>query len=70
MAVTETLRTLKKTMLKVNLSLKTAEIIVSNLRTQEQQQEMIDYLMKWEDIITDHQAIQHINKIIHKKNNA
>ena len=66
MAITETLRNLKKTMLKVNLSLSAAEIIVSNLRTIEQQQEMINYLLEWEDIITDHQAIQHINKILAK----
>ena len=68
MAISETLKELKKTMIKINLSLNTAEVIVSNLRTEEQQKEMINYLLKWEDIITDHQAIQHINKILHKKN--
>ena len=62
----KTLKLLMKTMRKFKISKETALIISKNLTTKKQQQEMIDYINKWSDIITDHQALQHAIKIVYR----
>lgn len=67
MAISRTLKELKKAMIKANISLNTALMITTYLQTEEQRREMINYLTQMKDIMTDHQAIQHIEKILNKK---
>lgn len=67
MAISRTLKELKKAMIKANISLNTALMITTYLQTEEQRREMIKYLTQMKDIMTEHQAIQHIEKILNKK---
>lgn len=67
MAISRTLKELKKAMIKANISLNTALMITTYLQTEEQRREMINYLTQMKNIMTDHQAIQHIEKILNKK---
>lgn len=67
MAISRTLKELKKAMIKANISLNTALMITTYLQTEEQRREMIKYLTQMKNIMTDHQAIQHIEKILNKK---
>ena len=59
----ETLKKLSKTMKENVISKEAAMKIVSYLWKDEHFEEMIQYIQHWEDIITDHQAIQHAKKI-------
>ena len=51
----------------VGLAKITAMKIMSVLVTEQQQIQMINYIKKWEKIITDHQAIQEAVEIIERK---
>ena len=55
-------------MYKLGLSKRTATAVMNMLKTEEQLQEMMDYIIKNEDIITDHQTLQHLAKILYKDN--
>ena len=50
-------------MIKVGITLDTAKLIANNLETNQEYQEMIDYLIRYQNIMTEHQAIQHLEKI-------
>lgn len=52
------------TMKDLNLSLETIQMVLNHLEKQEDQQEMMDYIIHYKDIITDHQTIQHLNKMV------
>ncbi len=67
MAISKSLRKLKKTMIAHNLSLEAAIEIVSYLSRDDQFEEMIQYIEHWSNIITDHQAIQHAQKILRRE---
>ena len=62
--VTETVEKLIQMMEICKLKKETALIIGTNLPTEEQQMEMINYLKRYQKIMTDHQALQHLQKIL------
>lgn len=62
--ITETVEKLLQLMHQIGLAKETALIIGTNLKTEEQQKKMINYLLEYKDIMTDHQAIQHCKKIL------
>ena len=64
MKVTETEQKLINLMKELNFSKEAWLIGGTNLETEEQQQQMIDYLIEYKNIMTEHQAIQHLRKII------
>ena len=68
MKISQELRNLKKASIKANLTLDTALLIANNLETNQEYQEMTDYLIRYQDIITDHQAIQHLEKMVRRRN--
>lgn len=56
-------------MYKLGLSKRTAAAVMNMLKTEEQLQEMMDYIIENEDIITDHQTLQHLAKILYGDKN-
>ena len=62
--ITPTVDKLIELMKKAQFSTETALLIGTNLKTEDQQKEMIAYLEKYKDIMTDHQAIQHLKKML------
>ena len=68
MKISQELRNLKKASIKANLTLDTALLIANNLETNQEYQEMTDYLIRYQDIITDHHAIQHLEKMVRRRN--
>jgi len=56
-------------MYKLGLSKRTATAVMNMLKTEEQLQEMMDYIIENEDIITDHQTLQHLAKILYGDKN-
>ena len=62
-------RKLAEMMHNLNLSYEVATITLNMLKTEEQLQEMMDYIIKNEDIITDHQTLQHLAKILYEDKN-
>ena len=56
-------------MYKLGLSKRTATAVKNMLKTEEQLHEMMDYKIKNEDIITDHQTLQHLVKILYGDKN-
>ena len=68
MKIPRKLKILTKVMIKVGITLDTAKLIANNLETNQEYQEMTDYLIRYQNIITDHQAIQHLEKIVRRRN--
>ena len=66
MEVSQALKELSKIMRTTGISKEAAITIVKYLTTDKQMEEMIKYIKSWEDIITDHQAIQHAQKIAYQ----
>ena len=62
-------RKLAEMMHNLNLLYEGATITLNMLKTEEQLQEMMDYIIKNEDIITDHQTLQHLAKIPYEDKN-
>lgn len=62
-------RKLVKMMHGLNLPYEMATITLNMLKTEEQLQEMIDYILENKDIITDHQTLQHLAKILYGDKN-
>ena len=67
MEISQELRNLKKASIKANLTLDTALLIANNLETNQEYQEMTDYLIRYQNIMTEHQAIQHLQKMIRQR---
>ena len=55
-------------MIKVGITLDTAKLIANNLETNQEYQEMTDYLIRYQNIMTEHQAIQHLEKMVRRRN--
>ena len=68
MKISQELRNLKKASIKANLTLDTALLIANNLETNQEYQEMTDYLIRYQNIMTEHQAIQHLEKMVRRRN--
>ena len=68
MEIPQKLRILTKTMKRVGITLDTAKLIANNLETNQEYQEMIDYLIRYQNIMTEHQAIQHLEKMVRRRN--
>ena len=58
MEIPRKLKILTKVMIKVGITLDTAKLIANNLETNQEYQEMTDYLIRYQNIMTEHQAIQ------------
>lgn len=67
MKISQELRNLKKASIKANLTLDTALLIANNLKTNEEYQEMADYLIRYQKIMTEHQAIQQLQEMIYRR---
>lgn len=67
MEISQELRNLKKASIKANLTLDTALLIANNLETNQEYQKMADYLIRYQNIMTEHQAIQHLQKMIRQR---
>ena len=55
-------------MIKVGITLDTAKLIANNLETNQEYQEMTDYLISYQNIMAEHQAIQHLEKMVRRRN--
>ena len=64
MKPTETQKKLIHTMKETGISMETAMKILIALPEKEQQMQMIEYLIKWKDIMTDHQAKQEAARLM------
>lgn len=67
MKIPRKLKILTKVMIKVGITLDTAKLIANNLETNQEYQEMTDYLIRYQNIMTEHQAIQHLQKMIRQR---
>lgn len=67
MEIPRKLKILTKVMIKVGITLDTAKLIANNLETNQEYQEMTDYLIRYQNIMTEHQAIQHLQKMIRQR---
>ena len=70
MKIPQKLKILTKTMKRLGITLDTALLIANNLKTNEEYQEMTDYLIYYQDIITDHQAIQQLQEMIYRREHS
>ena len=67
MEIPRKLKILTKVMIKVGITLDTAKLIANTLETNQEYQEMTDYLIRYQNIMTEHQAIQHLQKMIRQR---
>lgn len=67
MEISQELRNPTKEMVKTGITLDTALLIANNLEANQEYQEMADYLIYYQDIMTEHQAIQQLQEMVYRR---
>ena len=62
--ITKLQKQLVDLMIEANLSRKTALIILKWMGTEEMEKEMVEYIQKHKEYITDHQVLQHLARMV------
>lgn len=66
--ISESFKKLTQMMQQTGISKETAMLIAHHIKTEEEIEHMLNYIDKWQDIITDHQLAQHLWKMISWRN--
>lgn len=67
MEISQELRNSTKEMVKTGITLDTALLIANNLEANQEYQEMADYLIYYQGIMTEHQAIQQLQEMVYRR---